>query len=283
MTPKDHFTSRWGADGVLIEADWASLEIVGWGLLTQDPKLLQLLNTGQDMHRHVGSMVLNKPMDEITKEERTKLKPANFTLIYGGTAYNLVSKDGLEPDFAQQVYDTFWSIFPVAKLWGDNQMAILDANAIQINELSPNGSPRLESWYQGPTGRVFYFKSYPDKVSDFTFKNRIYSKKGFKFSEGLNYQVQSLCTADIHMIALGNLFREAIRNRDKFVLINTVHDSALIDCKKQHIDLTCQVIKESLESVTGIMQTKFGLNVNVPLSVELKYGDSWSSCVKWNG
>lgn len=276
MKVKDCFTSRWGNDGVLVEFDWSSLEIVIWAFLTKEPVLYKLLKSGQDMHRYIGGSVLNCKSEEVTKEQRSKLKPANFTLIYGGTDWNLVVKDGLEESFAKTVYDSFWALFPVARLWADNLMKELDANAYPTEERSPKGAVVLESYYRGITGRLFYFKSYPDKISPFCAENRIYTPKGFKFAEGMNYQSQSLATADIHMMALGHLFRQALHHKDKFLLINTIHDSVLLDVRKEHLEMCCNLVRDGLKYVLVILREKFKIEFDLALNVEAKVGNCWS-------
>ncbi len=281
MRVKDHFVSRYGKEGILIECDWTGLEISGWGYLTQDPTLVNLLNSGKDMHRFIGAKVLDCKPEDITKEQRSKLKPANFTLIYGGTDWNLVNKDGLDPDLAKTVYDTFWNLFPVARMWSDNLMKQLDANAKPCDRLSPGGKQVLESWYRGITGRKFFFYSYPDKISKFCAENRIYTPKGFKYAEGMNYQCQSFSTADIHMIALGLLFREAIKHRDKFLMINTIHDSVLIDCRIEYLDFVCELVKNTMEKVIKRLEVLFNIGYNVPLSIELKSGLTWSQMIEY--
>lgn len=282
MSIKSHFTSRWGETGRITEFDWTGLEIAGWAFLTQDPKLLELLNSGKDMHRYVGSMVLGKPEEEITDAERKKLKQPNFTLIYGGTDFNLVNKDGLDPDFAKQVYDTFWALFPTARAWSDNLMKQVDKSAFYTTEFNTKGLRELWGSYQGITGRKFFFKANESKISSFCAENRIYSPRGFKYSEVMNYQVQSFCTADIHMIALGNLFREAIKQRDKFLIINTIHDSVLCDVKLDFIEESVIIIKTAMEGVKQILKEKFNVDLNVPLSVECKIGNSWADLTKYN-
>ena len=243
--------------------------------MTKDPTLYKLIREGRDMHRYVGSYVLDCKEEEISDKKRKELKAANFALVYGGTDWNLTQYMGLSENFAKQVYETFWTLFPTARLWADNQMKILDANAFRKEDGT------LWSFYKGITGRKFFFKAYPEKVSKFCSDNRIYTPKGFKYSEGMNYQVQSFCTADVHMIALGILFRQAIKHRNKFLIINTVHDSVLIDCKKEFLKETCNLIKSSLESVIERLNTKFNIKFDLPLTVECKTGSSWANLVKY--
>ncbi len=280
---KSHFTSRFGSEGCLLEADWTGLEISGWAFLTQDPKLLELLNSGRDMHRYVGSMVLGIPEEEITAQQRKQLKQPNFTLIYGGTDWNLVTKDGLEPDFAKQVYETFWSLFPTARKWSDDLMKQVDQSAKYTTEFNKEGRRVLWGSYQGITGRKFWFKANESKISSFCADNRIYSPRGFKYSEVMNYQVQSFCTADIHMIALGNLFRVAQNHRDKFLLINTVHDSVLCDVRRDKLEESAIIIKTSMEDVINILDRRFDIQYNVPLIMDVKVGPSWADMKELEG
>ncbi len=274
---KDYFASRYGDEGVLIEVDWTALEIAAWAMHTRDPVLIGLLKSGTDLHKHVGSYVLNCLPEQVTKEQRQQIKPANFTLIYGGTDFNLVNKDKLEPGFAKQVYDTFWDIFKVSRQWSDDLMKELDRNAKPIDN-----EGNLESYYTGLTGRKWFFKNYPSKISNFCAENRIYTPKGFKYSEGMNYKVQGFATGDLHLIALGHLWRKSLEHRDKFLLINTVHDSILFDCHKKDLDFTCNFIQNELQYVRVILKDKFELDYDVPLKMDFKQGPSWGQMLDIN-
>lgn len=269
---KEMFTSRFGDAGILIECDWTGLEIAAWALHTQDPIILELLNSGQDMHRYLGGKLLNCKPEEVTKEQRQQLKPANFTLIYGGTDWNLVQKDGLEEKFAKQVYDIFWNIFKVSRKWSDDLMQELDNNSYLIDS---NGN--RESFYIGLTGRKWYFKNYPNKISSFCVENRIYTPMGFKYSEGMNYKIQGFATADLHLMAMGYLWRKLLKHRDKILMINTVHDSILFDCKKIYLKKACIFIKDSLHYIKQIMKDQFNININIPLDLEFKIGENWGN------
>jgi DNA polymerase I len=51
--------------------------------------MLAIFERGEDVHTETASWVLNKPGDEVTKEERTLAKALNFGLIYGCSAEKL--------------------------------------------------------------------------------------------------------------------------------------------------------------------------------------------------
>lgn len=273
---KEHFTSRYYNEGCLIEADWSSLELVVWAFLTKDPLLYKLINSGQDMHRYVGSKVLGCKPEDITDEQRSTLKPANFNLVYGGTDWNLIHQYGLEPDFAKAVYETFWKLFPTAKLVQDNVFASVKASAKLIDEYTPLGVQKHAGYYKSITGRKYWFKTYDESV----YQRKRGNLTKFKKAECYNYFVQGFATADIHMLALGNLFRNSINKRDSYLLINTVHDSVIIDCRNDYVEETCSIIKNSLEYIVVILKKVFNIDFDLPLKVELKMGKSWADMRK---
>lgn len=277
MSIKEHFTSRF-EDGYIINADWSSLELVGWAFLTRDPILIKLIREGKDPHRYVGGMVLNCRPEEVDDATRKQLKTRNFLLVYGGYWTELVRSHGMSEDDAKRLYETFWKAFPTAKLWQDNVCRSIEASKIPNGKLTPGGNPQYTGYYKNITGRKFWFNTY-----DLSSKRAKYSNKltDFKRPEMVNYPVQSFSTADIHMIALGILYREIIKHRDKAVLINTVHDSVMVDCKKEFLDFTCKMIKDSLESVIERLDSAFNIQFDLPLKVEVEYGKSWNDMTKY--
>jgi DNA polymerase-1 len=254
--------------------DWTALEIVAWVTHTRDKVLEDLLNSGIDIHKHLGGRVLNKPASEVSSEERQLLKPGNFNLIYGGTDWNLVEQYGIPKELAKKAYDVFWDTFKASREWFDGVIKEIDANAYST------GDGRLESFYVGLTGRKYFFKNHPDKISSFTAENRIYTPKGFKCSELANYRVQGFATADLHPIAMGILWRKLLPHRDKILMVNTVHDSILFDVKKKYLKKACIFIRDSLYSVKQRLKDRFDIEITVPLGCEFKYGKSWGELEK---
>lgn len=271
MKIKECFTSRWGDEGVLIEADWSQLECIGWAFLTKDPMMYKLLREGTDIHRMIGSMAHECSPEEITTEMRKKIKPATFLFIYGGSAYQLHMTHGIELEFAEKLYESFWTLFPVAWEWQNQICKRVEQTKRLIPEHTPTGRQKHVGEYKNITGRKFFFKTRDGNQRDLEEGNQT----KFHRPEMVNYPVQSFCTADMHIIAMGHLFREAMEHRDEFLLINTVHDSIVIDCKKEYVNKTCKLVKNALEYVIILLMNKFGIEIDLPLHVELKVGPNW--------
>lgn len=270
---KDHFTSRWGKDGVLIEFDWSQLEVVVFAYLTQDPQLIKDLNEGLDIHCMLGSEALG---EEITKKDprRPMIKRGTFLFIYGGGAKKYSITHDVNIETAKRLLESFRTRYAVAKIWQDNLVKEVEATARIIDEYTAKGHQKQEGYLISQTGRRYYFKT--EDAPDFLAEKGVLTT--FNPAEIKNYGVQGLATADIHLTAIGSLWRKSLEHRDKYLLINTIHDSILIDCKKEFISFSCDFIKNTLQSIREELKDKFGINFNVPLLIDHKVGDSWGTC-----
>jgi uracil-DNA glycosylase family 4 len=58
--------------------DYSQLELRVAALLSQDPKFIEVVNSGADIHRATAAMVYNKPIAEVADDERTYVKRIVF-------------------------------------------------------------------------------------------------------------------------------------------------------------------------------------------------------------
>lgn len=76
--PKALFTSRYGKDGCIMNADYSALEMRVAGIVSGDKQLLKAFKSGADLHKSTASLVWNVPIDEVSKDLRTRAKSVNF-------------------------------------------------------------------------------------------------------------------------------------------------------------------------------------------------------------
>lgn len=76
--PKALFTSRFGSEGCIMNADYAALEMRVAGIVSKDPTLLKAFLSGQDLHKSTASLVWGVPIEEVSKDLRTAAKSVNF-------------------------------------------------------------------------------------------------------------------------------------------------------------------------------------------------------------
>ena len=67
---------------------------------------------GYDIHAATAAKIYNKPVSEVTRDERTKAKRANFGIIYGITVFGLADRLNIERAEAKQLIDGYFKMFP---------------------------------------------------------------------------------------------------------------------------------------------------------------------------
>ena len=58
-------------------------------------------------------------------------------------------------------------------------------------------------------------------------------------------------------------------------IVNTVHDSIVIDVHPNETNKVIQVINRTNEMLTALVNKKWGIDFNVPLLLEAKIGPNW--------
>jgi DNA polymerase-1 len=108
---------------VLAMADYSQIELRIVAELTGDKRLVAAFREGQDLHALTASLVLGKPVGDITPEERQMAKALNFGLIYGLGAKGLIAharsnyRVELTEIQAQQFRNKFFQAYPSVRKW----------------------------------------------------------------------------------------------------------------------------------------------------------------------
>ena len=90
-----------------------------------------------------------------------------------------------------------------------------------------------------------------------------------------NYPVQGFATADIVPIACINAYK-MMKDRDvKSLLINTVHDSIVVDAHPDEIETMTKLLDRATKDVIDSLYDFYKVEFNVPLDTELKVGANW--------
>jgi DNA polymerase I-like protein with 3'-5' exonuclease and polymerase domains len=90
-----------------------------------------------------------------------------------------------------------------------------------------------------------------------------------------NYPVQGFATADIVPIACINAYKMMRDKGVKSLLINTVHDSIVVDAHPDEIELMTDLLDKATRNVIDSLYDFYKVEFNVPLDTELKIGDNW--------
>jgi DNA polymerase-1 len=123
----------------IITADYSQIELRILAEVSKEPKFIELFNSGGDLHKLTASLIFNKQLDLVSKEERNIAKTINFGLSYGmgggGLQANL-KDNGIEIslDEAREYIDTFFKNYPKVKEYLDDagQSAVRDCKIRNI-------------------------------------------------------------------------------------------------------------------------------------------------------
>jgi len=229
------FISRFEG-GTLVEIDYSQLEFRVAGILATDETVKREVESGFDVHAYTAKVLT----DNGEATDRGAAKASTFRPLYGGT----------QGTPAQQIYfKEFFGKYQGIFKWHDK----LQNEAIATKLVTT------------ATGRQF---SFPDcqrnRSGNANFKTQI-----------VNYPVQSVATAEIVPLGVILLFNKLKEKGLQSVVINTVHDSVLIDTHPNEIDQVSQIGPQCLLDAQEEAKKRFGLPDYIPLEVEMSHGKNW--------
>jgi DNA polymerase-1 len=171
---------------------------------------------------------------------RQEAKGHTFKPLYGGMS-------GTESE--KKYYKEFLVKYKDIAKWHDQ----LESDAINYKVVSL------------PSGREYAFP----------FARRMPWGSSSNSTQVKNYPVQGFATADIvplTCIAVDNLM---VQNKVKSLLINTIHDSVLIDVHPNEEDMIIDIVKKGARNVVPMMKEHYDIDFNVPLDTDVKVGYNW--------
>lgn len=278
------FHSRYGDEGVMVEADYSQLEVVVQGVLSEDKQLLEDLRNRVDFHcKRVAIQkkygITYEELVDIIKDEdhpdhnlwkvrRTNAKIFSFQRAYGAGAPLIAAFTGMTVEEVEDLIAADESTYPGVVDFNTNVEETVKENVDWFYDPVNEGTFRRGYW-QAPTGCLYSFRSWPAK--DWQRERGI--EESFNPTEMKNYPIQGTGGEIVQGIC-GKLWRHFVANNNydgKAVLCNTVHDCVWVDCHEDVKEQVCKDIKEIMESVDEWFE-QFGVQITVPFPVEVEVG-----------
>ena len=231
------FKSRWDG-GQVMEADFAQLEFRVAAFLSQDKTAIDEVTTGFDVHSYTAKVI----SDAGQPISRQDAKAHTFAPLYGASGFGRTEAEAA-------YYKQFTTKYSGIGEWHK----ALAKEALNTGKITT------------PSGREFAF---PDV------QRRRYGGVTY-FTQIKNYPVQSFATADIVPISLIYIDKLLGVNQMHSCIVNTVHDSIVIDVHPNEKDKVLKVINRTNEMLTALVNRKWNIDFNVPLLLEAKIGPNW--------
>lgn len=281
------FTSRFGADGYIIEADYSALEVVALAAFSKDTALVKALMDGTDMHCMRLSQQLNEPYEDVLKKckdeshpdhkayktMRTHIKPKAFAYQYGATAGGIAFATGCTVEEAQAFIDAEKALFPeVESYYEDVITKYVEEHTTMHREQTENGAWRVyrKGTWQAPGGTCYEFREHT-KVK--WVDGQRHEVMEFKPTQIRNYPIQGESGFFVQGIA-GQVVRWLIGKdffNGKCYIINQVHDALYLDCHKDVLKEVCSTVKFIMESLPEFFKN-YRYDLGVPFPAEVEFG-----------
>ena len=228
-------------NNVIISADYSQVELRLLAHISRDDNLIEAFCADEDVHSATASKVFDVPIEQVTKDMRSKAKAVNFGIVYGQSRYGLASSLGISPYEAQDFIDRYFATYPDVKKYMDNTIKFAYAHGY------------VETLY----GRKRYLSS------------GLLSTNG-KIQEAaqraaINAPIQGTA-ADIMKLAMVRLQNDFEKNNIKSKIIIQVHDELVIETVDTEIEQVKQLVKGAMELNQPFL---------VPLKVDINVGKSW--------
>jgi DNA polymerase I len=226
----------------LLTADYSQIEMRIMAHLSKDEALIEAFNSGADFHAATASSVFGVPLDQVTGDQRRKIKAMNYGLAYGLSAFGLSQQLGISTEEARALMDEYFSRFGGVR---DYLQAVV-------------AKARQDGYTETILGRRRYL---PDLVSD----NR--QRREMAERMALNAPIQG-SAADLIKVAMLHvdtaLRGAALRSR----MLLQVHDELVFEAAPGE--------RAALETlVRREMGNAYPLSV--PLEVSVGLGQDWNS------
>jgi DNA polymerase I-like protein with 3'-5' exonuclease and polymerase domains len=232
-------------DRKLITADFPQIELRLAGVIWNEPKFIEAFRQGIDLHKLTASILFEKNIEEVSKEERQIGKSANFGLIYG-----IAPRGFAEYCITNGINMTEEQAYEIVKKWKKYYTKITEQHQVAYER----------------------FK-YGEYVDNETWLNRPY--RAWKPQDLLNYQIQG---------SGAELFKKAIvllkEAKPDLKIVNLVHDEIVVEADSKDAQDLAKLIKEKMEEAWDWCLEKaeeFGNRVaKIKLDVEEPHvGDVW--------
>lgn len=221
-------------------ADYSQIELRIMAHLSGDQNMIEAFRSGYDIHAATAAKVFKKDILEVTREERSKAKTANFGIIYGISAFGLAERMDVDRKEAKELIDGYFETYPDVKKYMDESI-----------ELARK---------QGYIETIFKRKRF---LPDINSRNAVV--RGYAERNAINAPIQG-SAADIIKVAMVRIYRRFMEERLRSTMIIQVHDELNFNVWPEEKERVRQIVIEEMEHA---------YTMQVPLKADCGWGENW--------
>lgn len=221
-------------------ADYSQIELRIMAHLSGDANMIEAFREGDDIHAATAAKVYKIAINEVTREQRSKAKTANFGIIYGISVFGLAERMNVDRKEAKELIDGYFETYPQIKEYMDKSIE----------------TARQQGYIETVFGRKRY-------LPDINSRNAVV--RGYAERNAINAPIQG-SAADIIKVAMVRIFQrfqsESIRSK----MILQVHDELNFSVLPEEKEKVQQIVIEEMENA---------YRMQVPLRADCGWGSNW--------
>lgn len=225
---------------LFFSADYSQIELRVMAHLSGDENMIKAFREGYDIHAATAANIYKVGIDEVSRDQRTKAKRANFGIIYGITVFGLAERLEISREEARQLIDGYFKTFPKVYDYMEKSKEIARKN--------------------GYVETLFSRRRY---LPDINSSNA--TVRGFAERNAINAPIQGTA-ADIIKVAMINIYNRFRREGIRSKMILQVHDELNFSVYPEEKGRVEQIVLEE-------MQNAFPMSV--PLIADSGWGNNW--------
>lgn len=225
---------------LFFSADYSQIELRLIAELSGDENMIEAFLSGADIHAATAAKIYKLPIEEVTRDMRSKAKTANFGIIYGISTFGLANRLNIPRGEAKELIDGYFASYPAIKEY-------MDKSIEKAREL-------------GYVETLFGRKR---MLPDITSRNSVV--RSYAERNAINAPIQG-SAADIIKVAMINIDRRFREEGLKARMILQVHDELNFNVPVKEKEKVQQIVIQEMENA---------YKMRVPLIAECGFGKNW--------
>lgn len=221
-------------------ADYSQIELRVMAHLSQDEHLISAFRSGHDIHAATAAKIYKVPIEEVTRDQRTRAKRANFGIIYGITTFGLAERLDISRAEAKALIDGYFESFP--KVYEYMERA------------------KAEAREKGYAETLFGRRRYLPDINSHNGTVRAFAERN-----AINAPIQGTA-ADIIKMAMARIYKAFHVKQLQSKMILQVHDELNFSVVPGEELLVEEIVLNEMEHI---------VNLSVPLVADSGWGDNW--------
>jgi len=228
-------------DGCLFfSADYSQIELRIMAHLSGDTNMIEAFREGDDIHASTAAKVFKTSIENVSREQRSKAKTANFGIIYGISVFGLAERMNVPRSEAKELIDGYFQTYPQVKEYMDQSIE----------------RAREKGYIETIFGRKRFL---PDIHSH----NAVV--RGYAERNAINAPIQG-SAADIIKVAMTRIYQRFQNENIRSKMILQVHDELNFSVYPEEKEKVQQIVIEEMEQA---------YSMQVPLKADCGWGKNW--------